>query len=284
MSLLVFGKTGQVATELATLAPEAVFLGRDAADLSDPAGCAAAIETHRPDAVINAAAWTAVDAAEDHEAEARVINGDAPTAMARACVALDVPFIHISTDYVFAGDGERPWAPDDPVAPVNAYGRTKLVGERGVTEASGRFAILRTSWVFSAQGANFVKTMLRLSETRDTLGVVDDQIGGPTSARSIARACLTVAETLKTRSETSGIYHFSGAEDTSWAGFARAIFDLAGRAVTVNSIPTSDFPTPAPRPLNSRLNCQRTEQVFDLSRPDWHADLTTILQELEVSV
>jgi len=283
MSLLVFGKTGQVATELRGLRPDALFLGRDAADLSNPAVCAEVIATHRPDAVINAAAWTAVDAAEEHEANARVINGDASTAMARACAALDVPFVHISTDYVFAGDGVRPWAPDDPTAPVNAYGRTKLIGEQGVVESGGRFAILRTSWVFSAHGANFVKTMLRLSETLDQLGVVDDQIGGPTSARSIAAACLVIADALKTRPEASGIYHFSGAADTSWAGFARAIFEMAGRKVTVNDIPTSEFPTPAPRPLNSRLDCRRTEEVFGLPRPDWQEDLSDVLQELEVS-
>jgi len=274
--MLIFGKTGQVATELARLAPDAVFLGRDAADLSDPETCAAAIQDHAPSMVINAAAWTAVDRAEEHEAEALVINGAAPAAMARECAARDIPFVHISTDYVFPGDGTRAWTPQDPVAPINAYGRTKLAGEDGVRAAGGRFAILRTSWVFSAHGANFVKTMLRLSETRDALTVVEDQVGGPTPAGAIAATCLTMAAALKSEPGKAGTYHFSGAPDVSWAGFARAIFDTAGRAVTVTGIPTTDYPTPAVRPLNSRLDCTETERVFGTPRPGWRAAVAAI--------
>ncbi|WP_136637778.1 dTDP-4-dehydrorhamnose reductase [Pseudooceanicola onchidii] len=280
MTLLVFGKTGQVATELARLAPDAIYLGRDQADHADPEACATQIRAHTPTAVINAAAWTAVDKAEDHEAEATVINGDTPALLARECAELDIPFVHISTDYVFAGDGTTPWRPTDPVAPQNAYGRSKLKGEDGVRVAGGRFAILRTSWVFSAHGANFVKTMLRLSETRDALTVVGDQIGGPTPAADIARACLTITETLKTRPETAGTYHFSGAPDCSWADFARETFRQAGRAVKVTDIPTADYPTPAARPLNSRLDCTETETVFGLPRPDWRAGLTAVLKDL----
>ncbi|RME18390.1 MAG: NAD-dependent epimerase/dehydratase family protein [Alphaproteobacteria bacterium] len=152
MSVLVFGKTGQVATELQRQAM-VVALGRDEADLSNPEGCAAAIEAHRPSAVINAAAYTAVDRAEEEEALAAQINGDAPAAMARACADLGIPLVHISTDYVFAGDGTRPWKPDDETAPLGAYGRTKLAGEKGVRSAAGVHAILRTSWVFSAQAS-----------------------------------------------------------------------------------------------------------------------------------
>ena len=283
MTTLVFGKTGQVATELALRAPDAVFLGRDQADQTDPGACAALIRAQKPSAVINAAAWTAVDKAEDHEAEAMVINGETPALLARECAALDIPFVHISTDYVFAGDGTAPWAPKGPVSPQNAYGRTKLAGEIGVAEAGGRYAILRTSWVFSAHGANFVKTMLRLAETRDALTVVGDQIGGPTPAADIAAACLTIAETLKTRPDTAGAYHFSGAPDCSWADFARAIFTQAGKAVTVTDIPTSEYPTPAARPLNSRMDCAATETVFGLPRPDWHAGLAAVLKDLGVS-
>lgn len=283
MTTLVFGKTGQVATELALRAPDAVFLGRDQADQTDPGACAALIRAHKPSAVINAAAWTAVDKAEDHEAEAMVINGETPALLARECAALDIPFVHISTDYVFAGDGTAPWGPKDPVSPQNAYGRTKLAGEIGVAEAGGRYAILRTSWVFSAHGANFVKTMLRLAETRDALTVVGDQIGGPTPAADIAAACLTIAETLKTRPDTAGAYHFSGAPDCSWADFARAIFTQTGKAVTVTDIPTSEYPTPAARPLNSRMDCAATETVFGLPRPDWHAGLAAVLKDLGVS-
>ena len=280
MTVLVFGRTGQVATELARRAPGAVFLGRDQADLGDPAACVAALEAHTPSAVINAAAWTAVDKAEDHEAEARVINGETPARLAEACSARGVPFVHISTDYVFAGDGTAAWKPTDPTGPISAYGRTKLLGEDGIRAAGGRFAILRTSWVFSAHGANFVKTMLRLSETRDALTVVADQIGGPTPAAAIAEACLSIAGTLQTRPETSGNYHFSGAPDVSWADFAREIFAQAGRSVTVTDIPTSAYPTPAARPLNSRLDCRETETVFGIPRPDWRAHLTAVLTDL----
>ena len=181
MTILVFGKTGQVATELQARAGSAhedmAFLGRDQADLSDPATCAAAIEAHAPSAVINAAAYTAVDKAEEEEALATVVNGEAPGAMAQACAALDIPFLHVSTDYVFEGSGETPWRETDPISPQNAYGRSKAAGEKAVLAAGGNAAILRTSWVFSAHGANFVKTMLRLSESRNELNIVDDQIG-----------------------------------------------------------------------------------------------------------
>ncbi|MCA0204724.1 MAG: dTDP-4-dehydrorhamnose reductase [Proteobacteria bacterium] len=281
MSVLVFGKTGQVATELQRH-PEVLALGRDAADLSDPEACAAAIRAHRPKAVINAAAYTAVDRAESEEAQAFRVNAEAPAAMARACAALGVPFVTISTDYVFDGAGTEPFAPDAPTGPLGAYGRSKLAGEEAVRAAGGAQAILRTSWVFSAHGANFVKTMLRLSETRDTLNVVADQIGGPTPARAIAEACLTIAAHLGRDPGASGTYHFAGAPDTSWADFAREIFARAGRTTTVNSIPTAEYPTPARRPQNSRLDCRTTEAVFGIARPDWRQALTQTLTELDI--
>jgi dTDP-4-dehydrorhamnose reductase len=280
MRLLVFGFTGQVATELRHLAPDARCLGRDEVDLRDPQACATAIRDHAPSAVINAAAYTAVDKAEEEEALARVINGDAPAAMARACAALAIPFVHISTDYVFDGTGTAPWRPSDPVAPQNAYGRTKLAGEDGVRDAGGTHAILRTSWVVSAHGNNFVKTMLRLSENRDALSIVEDQIGGPTPAADIAAACLSIAAQLATSPAKSGTYHFSGAPDTSWKGFAEAIFAKADRKVSVTGIPSSDYPTPAQRPLNSRLDYSDTETVFGIRRPDWFLGLDKILREL----
>lgn len=174
MTLLVFGSSGQVAAELRRLAPDATFLGRDAADLAEPSGCAEAVRAHAPSAVINAAASTAVDKAEAEEDAARVVNGAAPTAMAQACAGLGIPLVHISTDYVFDGSGTAPFAPDDPTAPLGAYGRTKLQGEDGVRDAGGTYAILRTSWVFSAHGNNFLKTMLRLGQERDALTVVAD--------------------------------------------------------------------------------------------------------------
>lgn len=277
--LLVFGSTGQVATELRHLAPLATYLGRDQADLSDPAACAAAIAAHSPRAVINAAAWTAVDRAETEEEAATVINGAAPAAMARECAARAIPLVHISTDYIFDGAGEAPFAPDHPPAPLGAYGRSKLAGEEGLRAAGGAQAILRTSWVFSAHGANFVKTMLRLGATRDSLNVVADQIGGPTPARAVASACLTIAAALQADPGKSGIYHFAGAPDISWAGFARAIMAEAGLACTITDIPTSAFPTPARRPANSRLDCSGLA-VFGLARPDWRQGLREVLTEL----
>lgn len=280
MNILVFGKTGQVAHELLTQAP-VVALGRDQANLSDPESCVAAIESHSPTVVINAAAYTAVDKAEEEEALATVINGAAPTAMARECAARAIPFVHISTDYVFDGGGETPWKEDDELAPVSAYGRSKLIGEQGIRAAGGRYAILRTSWVFSSLGNNFLKTMLRLSKTRSELNIVADQIGGPTPAKAIAKACLTVAEQLGADASKAGTYHFSGAPDASWADFARVIFAEAGKTMTVHGIPTSEYPAAVTRPLNSRLDCHTTFETFDIARPDWQAAIPSILRELE---
>lgn len=278
--ILVFGKTGQVAKELQRLG-EVVALGREDADLSDPQACADAIRAHAPKIVINGAAYTTVDKAEEEEALATVINSDAPTAMARACAELNIPLIHISSDYVFPGTGEMPWHPNDTMAPQNAYGRSKLLGETGIRASGAVHAILRTSWVVSAHGTNFVKTMLRLSQTRDTLNVVADQIGGPTPARDIAAACFKMASQLIQDPCKSGIYHYSGAPDLSWAEFAKEIFEQAGKQVNVTPIQTADYPTPAVRPLNSRMDCSVTEQVFGISRPDWRFGLKIILRELE---
>jgi len=283
MRALIFGVTGQVATELGLRAPddaEIVALGRDRVDLSDPAACARAIETAQSDLVINAAAYTNVDRAEDEEARATTINGAAPGAMARACAARGLPFLHVSTDYVFDGSGRTPWPVEAPTAPLGAYGRSKLAGERAVRAAGGTYGILRTSWVFSAHGGNFVKTMLRLAETRDALNIVADQVGGPTSAADIAAALWTMARAFHAGAGTSGIYHFSGAPDVSWADFARAIFARAGRSVAVTDIPTSGFPTPAQRPGNSRLDCAALETVFGISRPDWQIGLDRVIAKL----
>jgi dTDP-4-dehydrorhamnose reductase len=280
MRVLVFGRAGQVACELARRCPAGVtarFLGRDQADLMDPAACVAAIADC--DVVINAAGWTAVDKAEAEETAATVINGAAPRAMAERCAALGLPFLHISTDYVFDGTGEAPFTTDHPTAPLGAYGRSKLAGEQGVLAAGGRSLILRTSWVVSAHGANFVKTMLRLGRERDTLTVVADQIGGPTPAGAIADALYTAAKAM-TQGAPGGIHHFAGAPDISWAGFARLIMTRAGLACQIHDIPSSAYPTPAKRPLNSRLDCTGFTAAFGIPRPDWRAGLDEILQEL----
>lgn len=282
MRVLVFGQTGQVAQELARRLPDGVtasFLARDRADLSDPAACAAAVRTAQADAVINAAAWTAVDKAEAEEAAAHVVNAAAPAAMARECAARGLPFLHVSTDYVFDGTGTQAFRPEDATAPQNAYGRTKRAGEVAIIDSGARALVMRTSWVVSAHGANFVKTMLRLGASRDSLNVVADQIGAPTPAAAIADA-LFVAARAMANGQQGGIYHFAGAPDTSWAGFARAIMAGAGLSCAINDIPTSAYPTPAKRPLNSRLDCGTFKRDFGVERPDWRAGLADILDEL----
>ena len=279
MTLFVFGKTGQVATELSGC-DGITCLGRTDADLTDPGACEAVIARSNASAVINAAAFTGVDKAEEDRETAMIVNAMAPAAMAAACAAKGIPFVQISTDYVFDGSGDAPWQPDAPTGPLGVYGASKLGGERGVSAAGGVHAILRTSWVFSAYGSNFLKTMLRLSETRDSLSIVADQISGPTPAGDIAQACITIARTLISEPDKAGTYHFSGAPDVSWASFAREIFTAAGREVTVESIPTCDYPTPAQRPLNSRLDCSTLTSNFGITRPDWRTATKAIVETL----
>jgi len=212
--LLVFGKDGQVSTALEERLPDAVFLGLEDADLSNPKACAAQVAEIAPKLVINAAAYTAVDKAEEEETLAHLINGEAPAAIARACAASQIPFLHISTDYVYDGSGTHLWKPTDETGPLSAYGRTKLAGDEGVVAAGCPFAILRTAWVFSETGGNFVKTMLRLGAERDKLTIV--------------AALITVAKAFEAGQGHSGIYHFTGAPHVSWADFAREIFAQSG--------------------------------------------------------
>jgi dTDP-4-dehydrorhamnose reductase len=289
MRLLVFGTTGQVAAELARAAPARgaalTALGRAEADLADPAACAAAVRVADADAVINAAAYTAVDRAEAEVDFVHAVNAAAPGAMAAAAAARGLPFLHVSTDYVFDGTPGRAWREDDPTGPLGAYGRSKLEGEAAVAAAGGPHAILRTAWVFSAHGSNFVKTMLRLAGERDTLRVVDDQVGGPTPARAIAEALLVMAEALAAGRGTPGVFHFAGTPAVSWAEFARAIFALraergGGAGPVVQPIATADYPTPARRPLNSVLDCARIRAAYGIERPDWHEGLAAVLEEI----
>lgn len=275
MKTLVFGSSGQVATCLQEQA-DVIALNRDQADLGSPDMLRAAIEATDADVIINAAAYTAVDKAETDTDQAEQVNHLAVGTMARAAAKRDIPFLHISTDYVFPGDGTTPWKPTDATGPLGVYGATKLRGEDAVRAAGGRHAILRTSWVFSAHGNNFVKTMLRLGKERDALTIVGDQIGGPTAAGDIASALLTIAQDL----HTSGTYHFSGAPDCSWADFATEIFAQSGINCAVTPIPTTDYPTPATRPLNSRLNCDSLNADYGIVRPDWRASLASVLKEL----
>ncbi len=285
MKALVFGRTGQVATELRRRANahsvEVVTLGRSDADLADPGACANLIRQTDASVVINVAAYTAVDAAEDDRALAQVVNADAPGAMARAAADRGLPFLHVSTDYVFDGSGSQPRTTLDRTGPLGVYGQTKLDGERQVAGAGGWHAILRTSWVFSAHGKNFVKTILRLAETRDRLTIVADQVGGPTPAADIADALLVIARG-GARAE-GGVFHYAGAPNVSWAEFAREIVGQACLTVQIEDIPTTDYPTPAARPLNSRLDCARIREVYAIAQPNWRVGLTDVLAELKAS-
>lgn len=279
--ILVFGETGQVGHELRQF-QNVCTISRDHANLLMPMECADVIFNRSPKAVINAAAYTAVDQAETEEALAMIINGDAPTAMARACAELDIPLVHISTDYVFDGGGEEAWSPSHPTVPQSAYGRSKLAGEIGIRSSGAAHAIIRTSWAISSHGTNFVKTMLEISERNSSVKVVSDQIGGPTPAYDIAATCYKVAEQLIQNPSKSGTYHYSGSPDVSWAEFARLIFKQTGRSVVVRPIPSIEYSRSAKRPLNSRMNCSTTEKAFDISRPDWRIGLNKILSELGV--
>ena len=286
MRILVFGTTGQLARELLRRAPEGVTVqavGRDVADLTDPAACAAVVAATDADLILNAAAYTAVDQAETDRATADLVNGEAPGAMARAAAARGLPFLHVSTDYVFDGAGTRPWREDDPVAPLGAYGASKLLGELQVAEAGGQAVILRTAWVFSAHGKNFVKTMLRVGAEREALSVVDDQRGGPTAAADIADALFTIATAFGKGHGVPGIYHFAGAPTVSWADFAEAIFAASSlpRKPVVNRIPSSDYPTPAKRPGNSALDCSLLAKTYGITQPDRRKSLADVIGELE---
>jgi dTDP-4-dehydrorhamnose reductase len=282
MKVLVFGKTGQVGQELQRRAGdvELEIRGQEDADFTDPASCVAFVEATDADAVINAVAYTAVDKAEEQEDLALQVNGTTAGAIARAAAARGLPLVHISTDYVFYGAGETPFATDHPTGPLGAYGRTKLVGEEAVRAAGGVHAIMRTSWVASAHGNNFVKTMLRLGAERDRLTIVADQIGGPTCAAAIADICLSVTAQLVDDPSKSGTYHMSGGPDVSWADFAREIFHQSGTLCDVADIPSSDYPTPAVRPLNSRMDNTSTETTFGIARSDWRTGLRDILADL----
>ena len=287
MRLLVIGKTGQLARAIAEQAPSAVFLDRSACDLTwdaDDIRRALTERLTRADAVILAAAYTAVDQAESDEATAHAVNAVAPGVIAEMTADADIPLVHISTDYVFQGDANKPYRPDDPTDPINVYGRTKRDGEVAILKANPRSAILRTSWVYDSSGKNFLTTMLRLAESRDTLTVVHDQIGRPTYAPDLALAALKAAQSLVLSPETaSGIFHVSNSgPQISWADFARAIFEcttsVGETSVTVENIPSSEYVTPARRPAYSVLDLTKLEEAFDLKMPDWRDGLNRSLQ------
>lgn len=289
MRILLFGITGQVGEELRSqdwgFPVELTALGRPEADLAVPGNAGGAIRAADPQLVINASAYTAVDKAESEPELAMAVNGVAPGEMAKACAELSIPLMHISTDFIFDGAKEGPYSEDDPVNPLGVYGRSKACGERAVREALDHHIILRTAWVFSAHGRNFVKTMLRLGGEREELGVVDDQRGCPTPAAAIAGSLADIAKHISSSKTVPwGTYHFCGAGDTSWYGFAKTIFELAephmSRRPHVKPIATADYPTPARRPSNSVLVCAKLEAAFGIKPRPWREGLTTVIERL----
>jgi dTDP-4-dehydrorhamnose reductase len=289
--LLVTGVQGQIVRSLIERAPganvEVIAVGRPSLDMSDPASVAAAIEAIEADVIVNAAAYTAVDKAESEEALATRINGDAAGEIAAHAGRRGLPLLHISTDYVFDGEGRRPYREDDPTGPVGAYGRSKLAGERAVLERDPHATILRTAWVHSPFGANFVKTMLRLGETRRELSVVGDQSGNPSYAIDLADAILGIAkQRFERRAENfgAGIYHMTGSGEATWADLAEEVFAEAERLgrppVGVKRISTADYPTPAKRPRNSRLDNFKLEKDFSINLPDWRTSARACVTRL----
>jgi dTDP-4-dehydrorhamnose reductase len=290
MRLLVTGARGQVGWELTrSLQPlgEVMAFDRSGADLSDPEGLRKLVRSVRPDVIVNAAAYVAADRAEDDEALAHCINAQAPGVLAQEAAALDALLIHYSSDYVFDGSLDRPYRESDAPAPLNAYGRTKLAGERAVAAAGGRWLVFRTSWVYAERGGNFPRTMLQLAREREALKVVTDQIGAPTSAQLIAditahAVVCSTHERAAGRVE-SGVYHLAAAGSTSWHGLASRVIDGARRrgwplrVRRVEGIPAADYPSRARRPANSRLATDALRTRFGVTPPSWEQGIERLL-------
>lgn len=289
MRLFVAGWQGQLARSIVEAATarddvQACAMGRPALDLCEQPTILRALEKERPDVVINTAAFTAVDEAESRPNDAHMLNCEGARRLARAAANLGVPIIHLSTDYVFDGSKLEPYVEDDPTSPANIYGETKLFGERGVAEANPMHIVARTSWVHSPFGKNFVKSMMALAKTRSELSVVDDQVGSPTYAPHLAAAILDIAAKAKPGNRGWGVYHVAGGGETSWHGLAGAVFSQMaerGRDVPeVHAIPSADYPTPAARPANSRLNCEKVREVFGVSLPAWEEGVRLCVDRL----
>lgn len=295
MKILLFGKNGQVGWELQrSLMPlgELIALGRDdhgdlCGDLTDLDGLRRTVADVAPDVIVNAAAYTAVDRAESEPQLAAQVNAEAPGVLAQAASQQDALLVHYSTDYVFDGEGERPWQEEDAAAPINVYGRTKWEGEEAIRSAGGRHLILRTQWVYAARGSNFLLTMLRLAAERERLQVVGDQFGAPTSAELIADVTAHVLRRAATDAELPGTYHLAARGVTSWHGFASYAIARAREGgwpvrvpeAQIESIATEAFPTAAKRPHNSRLAVDRIEQAFGLPMPPWQAGVDRVVAE-----
>lgn len=296
MTVLLFGGNGQLGRELQrALAPLGTIVATtrsgalpdgsacETADFNEPASLVALLDRVRPDVVVNAAAYTAVDRAEEERDAAWRANAEAPGVIARWCAAAGVPLVHYSTDYVFDGQGTRPYREDDGTAPLGVYGASKLAGEEDIRAAGGRHLIFRTAWVYAPHSANFLRTMLRVGADRDVLRVVADQIGTPTPAALIADV---TAQALQHAGGLSGTWHLTAAGETSWHGFAEAIFAEAvsagklARAPKVEAITTADYPTPAKRPAYSHLDVSKLESDFGIALPSWQDGLKQVIAAL----
>jgi dTDP-4-dehydrorhamnose reductase len=293
MKILLLGKNGQVGWELQrALTPlgNVVALDRHSTeycgDLANLDGLRNTVREIKPDVIVNAAAYTAVDKAETDQATAQLINADAVQVLAEEAATLDAWLIHYSTDYVFDGTGDTPWTENSPVSPVNSYGASKLAGEHAITASGCKHLIFRTSWVYGARGNNFAKTMLRLAKDRESLNVIVDQIGAPTGAELLADVVVHAILKAQADNRVSGIYHLASAGEISWHGYAQFVIDLAkveGEALAVKAvlpIPTTAYPTPAARPLNSRMDTQKLRDTFSLHLPDWQSGVTRMLMEI----
>lgn len=289
MKVLIAGKNGQVGSCLVSQLSDMptidfLALGREDLDITDAEQVNKIVNEYKPSIIINAAAYTSVDKAESEVELADAINNLGPKNLAKAAAQINAAIIHISTDYVFAGDKQGLYTEADEVNPQGVYGQTKLAGEQSVAQECTAHIILRTAWVFSEFGNNFVKTMLRLAQTQDTIGVVGDQFGGPTYAGDIAKALIKIAQQLEQGSIKFGVYNYSGYPHVSWQGFASEIFEkaysqkLIQTPIAVNAISTSDYPTPAKRPANSKLDCSKIERDFSIQPSDWKAAFNNIQQ------
>ena len=295
MKILLFGKNGQVGWELQrSLAPlgELIALDHDSkelcGDFTDLEGLAKTVRSVKPDVIVNAAAHTAVDKAESEAELVRTINALAPGVLAQEAEQANAWLIHYSTDYVFDGRGDKPWLETDATAPLSVYGATKLEGEQLIRRSGCKHLIFRTSWVYGARGGNFAKTMLRLARERDSLSVIDDQIGAPTGADLLADVTAHAIRTARQRPEVAGLYHLVAGGETSWHGYASFVIDYARRngvalkvaPDAIKPVPTSAFPTPAKRPHNSRMDATKLRRTFDLHLPSWESGVERMLSEV----
>ena len=279
---LILGKNGQLGRALAELLPDATALDSKELDLTLIEMIPETLARHKPSIIFNAAAYTAVDKAEEEEPIAHLVNAEAPAVMAAYCKVKEIPLIHYSTDYVFDGSGSEPWREDQTPAPLNAYGRSKLKGEELMMASGGDAMIFRTSWVYDAQGQNFLNTMLRLGAEREELAIVSDQIGRPTYAPHLAKMSLQAVENAAQSARfPTGIYHLTGGGDfASWKEFAEVIFEAYEGELAIQKVKaqaTKDYPTPAKRPLNSRLDCSKAHNILGIEMPDWREGLKECL-------